>query len=135
MPTDDSPAQTPAADGTPPPERGGNGTGRPLVSILLPPTMAAHEILRAWEASEAVLPLDPAAPGPELRRTLDQLRPTHLLDRDGRTRLTGGEPAADGVAAVVVTSGTTGEPKGVELTAAGIEAAANAVSAALGAGP
>jgi O-succinylbenzoic acid--CoA ligase len=103
-----------------------------LLAVVLPRRAAATEIVRAWEAGRAVLPLDPAAPAPELRGILDALRPTHLLDRDGLAALPGGEPVEEGVAAVVATSGTTGTPKGVELTAAGIEASARAVSAALG---
>jgi o-succinylbenzoate---CoA ligase len=106
-----------------------------LLAVLLPRPAAAAEIVRAWETGRAVLPLDPASPAPELRGILDALRPTHLLDRDGRRTLPGGEPVSDGVAAVVATSGTTGTPKGAELTAAGIEASARAVSAALAAGP
>ncbi len=106
-----------------------------LLAVVLPRSAAAAEIVRAWEAGRAVLPLDPAAPAPELRAVLDALRPTHLVDRDGVEALPGGEPVEDGVAAVVATSGTTGRPKGVELTAAGIEASSRAVSAALGTGP
>jgi O-succinylbenzoic acid--CoA ligase len=105
-----------------------------LLAVLLPRAEAAAEIVRAWEAGRAVLPLDPEAPAPALRGTLDALRPTRLLDRDGTRALPGGEPVEDGVAAVVATSGTTGTPKGAELTAAGIAASARAVSAALGAG-
>src|SRR6266700_1960302 len=100
---------------------------------MLPRPAAAAEIVRAWEAGHAVLPLDPASPAPELRWILDALRPTHLVDRDGLEALPGGEPVDDGVAAVVATSGTTGAPKGAELTAEGIQASALAVSAALGA--
>lgn len=105
-----------------------------LLAVVLPRPAAAAEIVRAWEAGRAVLPLDPAAPAPELRGILDALRPTQLVDRDGLAALRGGEPVEDGVAAVVATSGTTGRPKGAELTAAGIEASALAVSTALGAG-
>jgi o-succinylbenzoate---CoA ligase len=105
-----------------------------LLAVVLPRSAAVPEIVRAWEAGRAVLPIDPAAPWPELRRVLDALRPTHLLDRDGVVALADGEAVEEGVAAVVATSGTTGVPKGVELTAAGIEASSLAVSAALGAG-
>ncbi len=104
-----------------------------LLAVVLPRPAAAAEIVRAWEAGHAVLPLDPASPAPELRGILDALRPTHLVDRDGLEALPGGEPVEDGVAAVVATSGTTGAPKGAELTAEGIQASALAVSAALGA--
>src|SRR6266536_3424243 len=113
----------------------GMSESTPLLAVVLPRPAAAAAVVRAWEAGEAVLPLDPAAPGPELRRALEALGPTHLVDRDGRVALPAGEPVEDGVAAVVATSGTTGTPKGAELTAAGIQASARAVSAALGAGP
>jgi o-succinylbenzoate---CoA ligase len=106
-----------------------------LTAVVLPRPAAGAAIIRAWEAGQAVLPLDPAAPAPELRRILDATRPTHLLDGEGRRRVPGGEPVEDGVAAVVATSGTTGTPKAAELTAVGIEASARAVSKALDAGP
>jgi len=105
------------------------------VAIALPRAAAAVAVVRAWEAGEAVLPLDPAAPDAETRRTLELASPTHLVDAAGRARLPGGRPVAPGVAAVVVTSGTAGAPKAVELTAAGIRASSLAVSASVGAGP
>ena len=106
-----------------------------LLAVALPRPAAAEAIVRAWEAGEAVLPLDPEAPGPELARLLAAARPTHLLDGGGRSRMSGGRPAAPGTAAVVATSGTGGLPKLVELDAAAVQAAARAVSAALDAGP
>jgi o-succinylbenzoate---CoA ligase len=106
-----------------------------LVAVLLPPSAAAGVVVDAWSAGEAVLVLDPGGPGAELRARLAALRPTHLVDGSGRSALTDGVPAPDGVAAVVATSGTTGTPKGVELTADGIRASALASSAALGTGP
>lgn len=106
-----------------------------VVAIALPRPAAARSIVAAWEASEAVLPLDPDAPEPELKGILAAARPTHLLDGDGRRRLAGGQPAEAGVAAVVATSGTAGAPKVVELGADAIRWSALATSAALGAGP
>jgi o-succinylbenzoate---CoA ligase len=106
-----------------------------LVAIALPRPAAARAIVAAWEASEAVLPLDPDAPEPELKGILAAARPTHLLDGDGRRRLAGGQPAEAGVAAVVATSGTAGAPKVVELGADAIRWSALATSAALEAGP
>ena len=105
-----------------------------LLAVVLPRPAAAEAIVGAWEAGEAVLPLDPDAPGPELARLLAAARPTHLLDAAGRSRLAGGRPAAPGTAAVVATSGTGGIPKAVELDAAALGAAARAVSSALDAG-
>jgi O-succinylbenzoic acid--CoA ligase len=106
-----------------------------LLAVALPRPAAAEAIVRAWEAGEAVLPLDPDAPGPELARLLAAARPTHLVDATGRSRTAGGRPAAPGTAAVVATSGTGGLPKLVELDAAAVRAAAQAVSAALDAVP
>jgi O-succinylbenzoic acid--CoA ligase len=64
-----------------------------------------------------VLVLDPRAPDAEVEGVLARMRPE-----------AGVEPA---VAAVVVTSGTAGTPKGVELTWDGLAASATAVGAAL----
>ena len=101
------------------------------VAILLPPPEAARVAVDLWEAGEAVVPLDPAAPVPDVQRSLAALRPTAVIDRDGRRRLRDGVPVAAGVAAVVATSGTTGEHKGVELTFAGLAASGAAVSSAI----
>ena len=106
-----------------------------LVAIALPRPAAARAVVAAWEAGEAVLPLDPGAPAAELKGALAAARPTHLLDADGRRRLPGGEPAEAGVAAVVATSGTVDAPKVVELGADAVRWSALATSAALEAGP
>jgi o-succinylbenzoate---CoA ligase len=106
-----------------------------VVAIALPRPAAARAVVAAWEAGEAVLPLDPGAPAAERKGLLVAARPTHLLDADGRSRLPGGEPAEAGVAAVVATSGTSDAPKVVELGADAIRWSALATSAALGAGP
>jgi o-succinylbenzoate---CoA ligase len=106
-----------------------------LVAVALPRPAAAHAIVAAWEAGEAVLPLDPDAPGPELARALAAARPTQLVDGGGRSRLRDGQPVEPGVAAVVATSGTSGVPKAVELGADAVGWSALAVSSALDAGP
>ena len=106
-----------------------------LVAIALPRPAAARAVVAAWEAGEAVLPLDPGAPAAELKGILAAARPTHLLDGDGRRRLPGGEPAEAGLAAVVATSGTSDAPKVVELGADAVRWSALATSAALEAGP
>jgi o-succinylbenzoate---CoA ligase len=106
-----------------------------LVAIALPRPAAARAVVAAWEAGEAVLPLDPDAPAPELKGTLAAARPTHLVDGEGRRRLPGGEPAEAGLAAVLATSGTSGTPKVVELGADAVRWSALATSRALAAGP
>lgn len=114
------------------PDGRGDGT---LTAVCLPAAEAASAVGAAWEEGRAVVVLDVRAPEPERRRVLAVTRPTHVQDGGGRRPLADGEPVAAEVAAVVATSGTTGEPKGVELTWAGLQASAGAVSAAVGAGP
>jgi O-succinylbenzoic acid--CoA ligase len=106
-----------------------------LVALALPRPAAARAVVAAWEASEAVLPLDAAAPAAELAAILAAARPTHLVDGDGRRALPGGLPVEAGVAAVVATSGTGGAPKLVELGADAIAWSARATSRSLDAGP
>jgi o-succinylbenzoate---CoA ligase len=105
-----------------------------LVAIALPRPAAARAIVAAWEAGEAVLPLDPDAPAAELKGALAAARPTHLLDAGGRSRLQGGEPAEAGLAVALATSGTSGTPKVVELGADAVGWSALATSRALDAG-
>ncbi len=111
-----------------------SGDETPLVAALLRPGALAPAVVAAWEAGEAILPLDPTAPAAEIERLLGLLRPTHLVDHEGRHSRDGGVPVAAGTAAVVVTSGTTGTPKGVELTSAGLEAMGHGYSEGLDAG-
>ncbi len=106
----------------------------PLVAVLLPRPEAAAAVRAAWDAGEAVVVLDPAAPAAVTTALLERLAPTQRLDRDGRHPCPGGVPVAADVCAVVATSGTTGEPKGVELTTAGLEAIGRGCNEALGAG-
>jgi len=89
----------------------------PLTVVRARPGEAADAVRRAWDRSEAVLVVDPEAPADEVARLHGAVRP----DTD----------AAPEVAAVVVTSGTTGEPRGVELTWSGLVAMAEAVTTAL----
>jgi len=93
----------------------------PLVVVRLPPPEAADAIRRAWDGGRGVLVLDPRAPEAEVARIVERLDPDGDVSPD--------------VAAVVVTSGTTGEPKGVELTFGGLQASSRAVSDAIGVRP
>ncbi|HVL05272.1 MAG TPA: AMP-binding protein [Acidimicrobiales bacterium] len=92
------------------------GTGR-LVTVRRPVPEAADRIRMAWDAGDAVLVLDPRAPDAEVERVVGRVRPDAGV--------------APEVAAVVVTSGTSGAPKGVELTWEGLAAASAAISEAL----
>jgi O-succinylbenzoic acid--CoA ligase len=106
-----------------------------LVAISLPSPAAAQAIRRTWDDGEAVAVLDPQAPRPRVEQALGLLQPTHLIDEDGRRRLPDGRPVDHAVAAVVLTSGTTGAPKAVELTQAGRDAIGRGFAAALDTGP
>ena len=104
-----------------------------LVAVRLPPSAAVPVVLEAWERGDAVVVLDPAAPMAWVEARLAAVRPTSMVDGSGRRSFEGGVPVARGVAAVGLTSGTTAEPKAVELTFAGLAASAVGVGAVLGA--
>jgi O-succinylbenzoic acid--CoA ligase len=107
---------------------------RPLIATLLPNRALAPVVRAAWERGDAVLPLNPALGPAETERLLAFARPTHLHDADGVHTRTDGIPVTDDIAAVVCTSGTTGTPKAVELTYAGMQAMGAGVSRAIDAG-
>jgi O-succinylbenzoic acid--CoA ligase len=102
-----------------------------VVAVIAAGHPLAVAAISAWDAGEAILPINPAAPPAERNRLLEQLRPTHLVEGETREALRGGIPAPAGTAAIVVTSGTTAEPKGVELTRAGMEVMGRGYSAGL----
>ncbi|HSO94414.1 MAG TPA: fatty acid--CoA ligase family protein [Acidimicrobiia bacterium] len=102
------------------------------MAVVLDRAAAAAEIRAAWDDREAVAVLDPAAPAAVLERLVARLRPTHVVDGDGRHPRADGVPVAEDVRAVVLTSGTTANPKAVELTAAGLDASGAGGNAALG---
>ena len=76
--------------------------------------------------------LDPTAPRAVLDALVAQLAPTVLVVDGERHAVPGGIPVPEGTAAVVVTSGTTAQPKGVELTYDGIAAIGHGWASAMG---
>ena len=85
----------------------------------------------------AILPLDASLPAARLRQLIDAFQPNVVVGADGETTVRSDErktPA--GTAVIIGTSGSTGEPKGVELSAAALRhsawASMNRVGAAVG---
>jgi o-succinylbenzoate---CoA ligase len=84
----------------------------------------------------AILPLDPGLPATAVARMLEALAPSELLTVDGVRPAGGGRTGiADDTAVVIATSGSTGVPKGVELSASALTASATASLGRIGARP
>ena len=108
-----------------------------LVALALPGGPAYVEAIeRVWAAGDAIAPLDPRLPRHEAERVLAALAPSAVIEADGEPRsLPGGQPLEEGDAAVVATSGTTGDPKAVIHTHDSVAASAQATSTALAVDP
>ena len=83
-----------------------------LVAIDLAGPAFADAVRRAWDAGEAVLPVDRRLPAPARRALLAAMAPTHVQDGGGRRAVEGGRGVEIGDALVMATSGSTGVPKG-----------------------
>jgi o-succinylbenzoate---CoA ligase len=111
-----------------------------LVAVRAPRRRFAAALRSAWDAGDAVLPLPADAADGVVAAVTAALRP-HVL----RTVTTSGAvtdvpcerplPCADDLALVVATSGSTGVPKGVELTRHALAAATTASLLRLGCRP
>jgi o-succinylbenzoate---CoA ligase len=122
-------------------------TNRPLYAVLLPPADAAGRMLEALAAAldgtgPAILPLDPGLPPARLAAMLDAFAPSVIESSEGRERYATARSAPSpapgvgaGTALVIATSGSTGQPKGTELSAAALVASARASLRRIGAGP
>ena len=104
-----------------------------LVAVVLPPPEAADAVRRIWDRNGAVVVIDPGHP--RLGDLIDAVDPSVVIDANGRHLRPEGQQVDPSVGAVVATSGTTGEPRFVELTTAGLTASAIAVHHALGVDP
>jgi o-succinylbenzoate---CoA ligase len=114
---------------------------RPLHAVLLSGSADAKRLMdplaRALDGSgPAILPLDAALPAARLRQLIDVFAPDAVAGPDAVTTLRSDERKTEPDTAVIIaTSGSTGEPKGVELSAAALLHSARASLARLGAQP
>jgi len=92
-------------------------------------------LLSAWDAGDAVLPLDRRLAPPARAEVLEVLGAGAVVTGTDRETLPGGRPVEPGDALVMATSGTTGTPKGVVLTHDALAASARATTARLGLDP
>ena len=103
-------------------------TGR-LVALDLPGGDGFVSALRrAWDAGDAVFPLDRRLPQSAQSELLSRMRVGALVTANGESPLRHGTPVEPGDALVVATSGSSGEPTGVVLTHAAVAASAEATS-------
>ena len=109
-------------------------SGRPLHAVALTAVPQLLDALAAaLDGGPALLPVDPGLPAPARDALLAALRPAAIINAAGTRPLPDGVPVSDDVAVVVATSGSTGDPKGVELTAAALRHSAHATLARVGA--
>ena len=113
---------------------------RPLRAVLVErATPRLVELLAAAldGTGPAILPLDALLPAARLAELIDALGPGDVEDAEGVTTVRSGpgEGVAEGTAVIIGTSGSTGVPKGVELSAAALRHSARASLDRVGARP
>jgi len=123
-----------------PPNGHAAATGRrPLLAVLLNGTGDAARLMTPLAAAldgtgPAILPIDATLPPAKVRQLIEAFQPDVTSTTDGATE---GRPGAPGVtpdtAVIIGTSGSTGEPKGVELSAAALTHSARASLSRVGA--
>jgi o-succinylbenzoate---CoA ligase len=121
-------------------------TNRPLHAVLLSGAadadLLAEPLARALDGTgPAILPLDAGVPAARLRQLIDVFQPSVIIDGDGEATVRSSSSAwispgiSPDTAVIITTSGSTGAPKGVELSAAALSHSARATLARLGARP
>jgi o-succinylbenzoate---CoA ligase len=113
---------------------------RPLHAVVLPLAEAGGRLLErlatALDGSgPAILPLESDLPPERLARLLDAFAPSAVETAEGLSSRPGGIGVSEQTAVVIATSGSTGQPKGVELSASALTHSARASLARVGAAP
>ena len=137
LPADGHPR--PHEDG--PPHHAGNEGNRPLHAVLVAGVADAARLVeplaRALDGTgPAIAPIDASLPAAKIRQLIDALQPTVVIEADGEATVRSiSAGVSPGTAVIITTSGSTGEPKGVELSAAALSHSAGASLARVGARP
>jgi O-succinylbenzoic acid--CoA ligase len=123
----------------------GRDGGRPLHAVLLSGVADAGRLVeplaRALDGTgPAILPLDADLPAEKIGQLIDVFQPSVVIEADGEATVRSIPPGfspgvSPGTAVIITTSGSTGEPKGVELSAAALSHSARASLARVGARP
>jgi o-succinylbenzoate---CoA ligase len=112
---------------------------RPLHAAVLPVTETGQllELLAAAldGTGPAILPLDPDLPPERLAAIVDAFAPAAVHTAGGLIQRADGQPADHETAVVIATSGSTGPPKGVQLSASALLHSARASLDRVGAAP
>jgi O-succinylbenzoic acid--CoA ligase len=114
---------------------------RPLHAVLVSGVADADRLTeplaRALDGTgPTLLPLDADLPAARLRRLFGLFQPAVIVDGDGEATVRSSSPGVSPDTAVIITtSGSTGEPKGVELSATALSHSARATLARIGARP
>ena len=107
-----------------------------LVVIDLPPGPEWIGLVnQCWQDEVPFLPLDHRLTEGERRAIVDRARPHFVRDAGGETLLADAAPVTPGVAIVMPTSGTAGEPKLVELHRVAVVVAVSRSAKRLAASP
>src|SRR5207249_8518336 len=128
------------AGGIPGSRHGEDVKMRPLHAVLVERATPRLVELLAAEldgTGPAIAPLDAGLPTARVAELIDALGPGSVEDADAVTSARSGpcEGVAEGTAVVIGTSGSTGAPKGVELSAAALRHSARASLERVGAQP
>ncbi|RKS08258.1 O-succinylbenzoic acid--CoA ligase [Nocardiopsis sp. Huas11] len=102
----------------------------------LAPQEIGRRVARALDGEgPALLPVPDGTPRARVDELLTAMRADSVRTPEGVTALAGGAPARPDTALVITTSGSTGVPKGVELSASALRASALASVERMGAAP